>query len=88
VALVEGGSVRVGWPGAPGCTTTGVGSACCAQTASENNPANVTAAIIPATGITDWSLRLPMDDFSKVEGQTLSGPTLSQSSTKFHGVRP
>jgi hypothetical protein len=37
VALVDGGSVRVGWPGAPGCTTTGLaGSACCAQTGSEN----------------------------------------------------
>jgi hypothetical protein len=23
VALVDGGSVRVGWPGEPGCTTTG-----------------------------------------------------------------
>lgn len=28
VARVEGGSVRVGWPGAPGWTTTGV---CCAD---------------------------------------------------------
>jgi len=37
VALVDGGSVRVGWPGAPGCTTTGGAgdSACCAQTGSD-----------------------------------------------------
>src|SRR5687767_3269642 len=46
VALVDAGSVLVGWPGAPGCTTTGVaGLACCAQTGSENNPARVIAAI-------------------------------------------
>ena len=46
VALVDAGSVRVGWPGAPGCTTTGVaGSACCAQTGSENVPAMVLPAI-------------------------------------------
>jgi hypothetical protein len=32
VARVEGGRVRVGWPGAPGWTTTGVaGSLCCAE---------------------------------------------------------
>src|SRR2546422_1036880 len=48
VALVEGGSVRIGWPGAPGCTTTGVaGSACCAQTGSENKPARILPAISP-----------------------------------------
>src|SRR5882724_7884146 len=63
VALVDGGSVRVGWPGAPGCTTTGVkGSACCAQTGSENKPARVLPAISPLrhaeTFITDRSLRL------------------------------
>src|SRR6266550_2691584 len=62
VALVDGGSVRVGWPGAPGWTTTGVaGSPVCAQTGSENNPASVLAAINPLrhaeTFITDRSLR-------------------------------
>src|SRR6202035_1702276 len=32
VALVDGGSVLLGWPGAPGCTTTGLGgSVCCAD---------------------------------------------------------
>ena len=39
MALVEDGSVRVGWPGAPGWTTNRerlVGSACCANTGSDN----------------------------------------------------
>jgi hypothetical protein len=63
LALVEGGSVRVGWPGAPGCTTTGViGPACCAQTGSENKPARVLPAISPLchaeTFISDRSLRI------------------------------
>ena len=48
VALVEGGKFRVGLPGAPGCTTTGVGVVgCCAQIGSENKPRSVMAAIIP-----------------------------------------
>src|SRR5215216_195903 len=34
VARVEGGSVRVGWPGAPGWTTIGA-QACCAETGSD-----------------------------------------------------
>src|SRR5882724_11917974 len=61
VALADGDSVRVGWPGAPGCTTTGVAeSACCAQTGSENKPARVLPAISPLRHafITDRSLRL------------------------------
>jgi len=62
VALVDGGSVRVGWPGAPGCTTTGgAGSACCAQT--ENDAARVLATIRPlrhTTLIIDLSLGLPL----------------------------
>jgi len=64
VALVDGGSVRVGWPGAPGCTTTGVaGSACCAKTGSENKPARVLAVINPprkvVIPISDRGLSLP-----------------------------
>ena len=40
VALVVGGRVRVGFPGAPGWTTTGVdGEACCAETRKGNKPA-------------------------------------------------
>jgi hypothetical protein len=36
VALVDGGSVLLGLPGAPGCTTTGLpGSVCCAHIAEE-----------------------------------------------------
>src|SRR5689334_11474346 len=39
VARVSGGSVLVGWPGAPGCTMTGVAvAACCAQTGADNKP--------------------------------------------------
>src|SRR5687768_4014668 len=42
VALVEGGNLRVGWPGAPGCTTTGAeGLVCCAQTRTDNEPASM-----------------------------------------------
>jgi len=45
VARVEGGSARVGWPGAPGWTTTGVaGSACCAETDSDNKHARAPVA--------------------------------------------
>jgi hypothetical protein len=40
VALVDGGSVLLGRPGAPGCTTTGFeGSVCCAHIAEEKSPA-------------------------------------------------
>jgi hypothetical protein len=52
VALVDGGSVRVGWPGAPGCTTTGgaLESACCAQTGSAKKHVSAPAAISPLRG--------------------------------------
>lgn len=66
VALVDGGNVLVGWPGAPGCTTTGVpGPTCCAQTGSENKTRKVQPAINPLrhaeTFITELSLRLPVE---------------------------
>jgi len=45
VALVVGGRTRVGFPGAPGWTTTGAaGAACCAQTRKEDKLARVLAA--------------------------------------------
>jgi hypothetical protein len=45
VALVVGGRVRVGFPGAPGWTTTGLdGAVCCAQTRKENKLVSVLAA--------------------------------------------
>src|SRR5690242_14472956 len=45
VARVVGGRVRVGFPGAPGWTTTGVeGAVCCAQTRNENKLARGSAA--------------------------------------------
>lgn len=40
VALVEDGNVLVGWPGAPGWTTTGV---CCADTDSDKKQTRVPA---------------------------------------------
>jgi len=49
VARVVGGSVRVGCPGAPGCTTTGgaLESACCAQTGSAKKHVRAPATISP-----------------------------------------
>ena len=45
VALIVAGRVRVGFPGAPGWTTTGAaGAVCCAQTRKENKLARVVAA--------------------------------------------
>jgi hypothetical protein len=66
VALVDGGSVRVGWPGAPGCTTTGGAgdSACCAQTGSDKKHVRTPAAISllrgAATQMTDRNLSLAL----------------------------
>ncbi|MDQ6651977.1 MAG: hypothetical protein M3Y84_04445 [Acidobacteriota bacterium] len=65
-ALVDGGSFWVGWPGAPGCTTTGGAgdSACCAQTGSDKKHARAPAAINPlrgaATLMADRSLSLAL----------------------------
>ena len=66
VARVEGGSVRVGWPGGPGCTMTGVlGSACCAETESDKKHPRVPAAKNPlrntGTLITDSSFGLAQE---------------------------
>ena len=37
--VVDDGSVLLGWPGAPGCTTTGfAGPVCCAHMAWEEGP--------------------------------------------------
>ena len=45
--LVDDGRVLVGLPGAPGWTTTGVaGSACCAETDSDNKQTTVTVATL------------------------------------------
>lgn len=64
MALVEDGSVRVGWPGAPGWTTIGVeGSACCAAADSDNKHARQ-AAIRPlcqtATLISKRNVKVPL----------------------------
>src|SRR5258708_37371059 len=49
LALVDGGRVLLGFPGAPGCTTTGVaGSVCCDHIAEQKNPAEQKkAAAVP-----------------------------------------
>ncbi|MEP6904267.1 MAG: hypothetical protein ABJA66_21290, partial [Actinomycetota bacterium] len=66
IALVEGGSMRVGWPGAPGCTKTGdtLELACCAQTVSDKKHTRAPAAMSPlcdaAAMITDRSLSLAL----------------------------
>src|SRR5216110_696888 len=44
VALVEDGSVLLGWPGVPGCTTTGLTeSFCCARAGKEKRPVEALA---------------------------------------------
>lgn len=56
VALVDVGNVLVGWPGAPGCTTTG----CWAQTGCDKTAVRVAKATSPlchvASPLTDRSL--------------------------------
>ncbi|MEP7270903.1 MAG: hypothetical protein ABI882_05335 [Acidobacteriota bacterium] len=48
LALVVEGRERVGFPGAPGWTTTGVdGAVCCAQTRKENS----LASVLPAASV-------------------------------------
>jgi hypothetical protein len=77
VALVEGGSVRVGRPGAPGCTTTGGAfeSACRAQTGGDKKHMRAAAAISTprdaATPATDLglSLELKVNDFIGVDSE-------------------
>src|SRR5580700_5047281 len=45
VPFVDGGSVLLGLPGAPGCTTTGVaGSVCSARALQEKKPVEALAA--------------------------------------------
>ena len=54
VALVEDGSVLLGFPGAPGCTTTGVSAAgaSCARAEIDNELAKMLAAISVRTRAT------------------------------------
>jgi len=54
VPFVEGGSVLVGLPGAPGCTTTGVaGADCCARVGEENRAGGALTASIMAQSSND-----------------------------------
>ena len=87
LALVVGGSVRVGCPGAPGWTTTGVGPDCCAK--SEGNESVIVLATRSAVGanlITERSLGLTIDVMMP-KGSRL-GFTLPQSGTGSGGVSP
>src|SRR6266446_3371528 len=89
VALVDGGSVRVGWPGAPGCTTIGVAeSVCCAQTGRVNNPARVLADISPLRHafITDRSLRLHLKCKDDVEWSSIEGHLITKRHPGHLGV--
>src|SRR5215472_14297655 len=60
-AFVDGGSVLLGLPGAPGCTTTGFDeSFCCAHTPEDKTPAKLkdatkhrNGAVIFTTGLQD-----------------------------------
>src|SRR5438445_5896351 len=63
VALVDGGSVLLGLPGAPGCTTTGVAeSVCCARAREARKPVGTLVASSMPLRTTDplaeWSFRL------------------------------
>src|ERR1700731_2533612 len=62
-ALVDGESVLLGFPGAPGCTTTGfAGSLCCARAVERKEAAGVPAASSMAYSTADllaeWRPRL------------------------------
>jgi hypothetical protein len=74
VALVVAGNVRVGWPGAPGCTMTGVvRSLCWAQTGSAKKAVRIVAIISPlrhaATAFSERRLGLSLQykDFIEFE---------------------
>jgi hypothetical protein len=57
VALVDGGSVRLGLPGAPGCTTTGfAGSICRAQTVEDERAPEVSNTPMYRSGDFTWDL--------------------------------
>src|SRR5215467_2225608 len=59
-AVVEDGSFRLGWPGAPGCTTTGDGG-CCARATEQKGPAGPAGKRSPparANAHADRNLRL------------------------------
>ena len=74
VALVEGGSVLVGWPGAPGCTRTGFeGLACCALIVSEHTLTRILAAISPFRDAETFNITLTMKSIDRrLDGQAIA----------------
>ena len=55
--MVDGGNVLVGWPGAPGWTTTGLGSASCAATDTDTKHTKMlarAATTIKRRGLIDF----------------------------------
>ena|SRR6266536_749690 len=95
VALVDGDRVRVGSPGAPGCTMTGdAGSACCAQTGRESEAVRVLATIRPprhtVTISADLRLGLPLRrrDFISLESQSLNASPYHKAHRGSSAVRP
>src|SRR5438309_653538 len=89
MARVEDGSVSVGWPGAPGCTTTGAAeSGSCAQTGSERKHTIVPAVISPpnqtTTPFPNRNVCFKGKDFICMNVKTRRLPTLSQSGIENH----
>jgi hypothetical protein len=81
-ALVDGGNIRVGCPGAPGCTITGsLGSVCCAQTGSDKKHARTAAAIIVDRSL---SPALKGNEFISVDVASINWNILPQKKSPAH----
>src|SRR5260370_23840588 len=87
VALVDGGSVLLGLPGAPGCTTTGVaGPVCCILAGEEKKPVGAPAASsMPAVTLTISGN--PCRIRARATGQLPFGSTLNIICRVFHRCR-
>ena len=84
VAFVEEGSVRVGWPGAPGWTTTGDSRlVCCAETDNGNEHESATAAKNVTLFISRFGLACIGKDFICPKWSILKNFTLSQTGSSL-----
>src|ERR1051326_9083090 len=73
VALVDAGKVRVAWPGAPGCTITGLLEVpCCAKIGSDTNKIKMPAPKSPSrwvvTLLDDRLVALKPKNFIRIGG--------------------